>query len=135
LNHRAIAATYFEPRVWCWGRGLNRSQKLREVFAELKQFCGEKISAGELLRLATALIETYRNLDVERYGDFGYPKRDPFFASDVDKAMSDGGWRILNFERKTGMALSDDLPDNHWAVQTRIQKLVGQIQWPRTAMD
>jgi hypothetical protein len=53
----------------------------------------------------------------------------------VDKAMRDGGWRVLNFERKTGMALSDDLPDNHWAVKTRILGFVGQVQWPRTVME
>jgi hypothetical protein len=42
----------------CRGGALNRSQQLREVFAELKLVFGAKISAGELLRLATALIET-----------------------------------------------------------------------------
>jgi hypothetical protein len=106
---------------------LNRSQQLREVFAELKQFYGDKVSAGELLRLAAALIEAYQNIDVERYGDFGYPKRDPFFASDVDKAMRDGGWRVLNFESKAGMPLSDDLPDNYWALLARIQVLVRKL--------
>jgi hypothetical protein len=113
---------------------LNRPQKLREVFAELKETFGKQLPAGELIRLATALIEAYQTIDIEQYGDFGYATRDPFFIWDVDKAMRDGGWRILSFERKAGMELSDELPDNYWAVQTRIQRFIGQTEWPRIAM-
>jgi hypothetical protein len=97
----------------------------------LKQAFGEQLPAGELLRLAMALIEAYQNIEIERYGEFGYPTRDPFFIWDVDKAMQDGGWRVLHCERKTGMELSDDSSDNHWAAQTRILRFIGQTQWPR----
>jgi hypothetical protein len=105
---------------------VNRPQQVREIFAELKQVFGVRVAAGELVRVANALLETYRSLDIEHYGDFGYPKQDPYFALDVDKAMRDGGWKVLNFE-KTGMALSDDLPDNYWAVQSRVHRLVGFV--------
>lgn len=117
------------------GRLVNRSQKLREVFAELKEFYGETVSAGELLRVASALLEAYQKVDVEQYGDFGYPRREPFFFYEVDRAMLDGGWRVLNSEYRTGMELSDELPDSYWAVQAKVQKVVGQLQWPRIAME
>jgi len=114
---------------------VNRSQRLRTVYVELKEVFGDQLSAGELLRLASAFIHAYQNADVERFGEFGYSTREPFGFYDVDRAMGDGGWRVLHYERKMGMELTDELPDNFWVIQGRVKRLVGQVQWPRIEME
>jgi hypothetical protein len=101
------------------------SAQLHEVFALLKRHVDKKLPAGELLRLAFAFMELYRSIDIERYGDLGYSTREAFFAAAVDRAMKDGGWRIMAHEVKIGMAFSDDLPDNHLEISARIKRLIG----------
>ena len=114
---------------------MTQTQKIREIFAVFKSVYAGKRPAGELLRAAFAFIELYKALEVERYAEEGYSTREAFFAAAVDRAMKDGGWRIMDYERKTGMALSDDLPDNYLSVQARIKNFVGRTEWPRIGME
>jgi hypothetical protein len=94
---------------------------------------GDAFSAGELLRLAASLVAAYKlERDERDYG--GYRARDPFAAAAVDKAMTDGGWKILDFEHRAGMPMSDDIPENQLAVEARIKGFVGRAEWPRIEM-
>jgi hypothetical protein len=115
---------------------VTQTQKLRAIFAVFKEvYAGRKMPAGDMLRAAFSFIELYRALEIERYGDFGYPTREAFFAAAVDRAMHDGGWRIMEYEAKIGMELSDDLPDNYLAVEAKIRNLIGRTEWPRIGME
>jgi hypothetical protein len=73
----------------------SRSIKVRQVFAELRHALGTEIPAGELLRLAAALVDASNPRDHEAC-DAG-----PGLARDrvpLDKAFADGGWRIMGSE-------------------------------------
>jgi hypothetical protein len=80
---------------WCGERCMaGRSIKVREVFAELRRALGAKIPAGELLRLAAALVDATDPTQIRdehrRVG--GRPALD---RMPLDRAFSDGGWRIM----------------------------------------
>lgn len=111
----------------------NRPVEVRAVFLELRRALGDAFSAGELLRLAASLVAAYKlKWEDKDYG--GYAARDPFSAAAVDKAMMDGGWKILDFEHSSGMPMSDDPPENQLAVEARINRFVGRAEWPRIEM-
>ena len=117
------------------GSCVNRPSQIREVYLELRRIFGGQLNAGEVLRLAALIVKAYREpetLDPTFDDEYG---RLPFVALELDTAMEDGGWRILEYEGRRGMALTDDLPDNYFAVEARIRGFVGQTQWPRIAMD
>lgn len=110
---------------------MTRAQQVRAVFHVLKETLGDQYSAGDLLRSAAALVEACRTLDEEEALDRRVGPREAFFASEVDKAMADGGWRVLDFERRAGMHLLDELPERGIVVQKRLDRLVGRPEWPR----
>jgi hypothetical protein len=114
-------------------RPMNRPLLTRAVFFELRRALRDAFSAGELLRLAASLVAAYK-LDWEDKDYGGYVSRDPFRAAAVDKAMMDGGWKILDFEHRSGMPMSDDTPEDHLAVEARIKGFVGRAEWPRIGM-
>jgi hypothetical protein len=115
------------------GRSLSRSRQTQAVFFELRRALGDAFNAGELLRLAACLVAAYK-LDWEDKDYGGYAARDPFSAAAVDKAMMDGGWKILDFEHRAGMPMSDDAPENQLAVEARVRRFVGRAEWPRIEM-
>ena len=88
----------------------NRSIKVRQVFAELRQALGAEIPAGELLRLAAALV------DASSPGEAKDPHQslDPRPAYDqvpLDKAFADDGWAIMRIDpRLVADAYGDDDP-------------------------
>ena len=76
---------------------MTRSQKVREVYRELRLSVQGKVSARELLHCAAALVESYDD-DVDhscfelRSGGL------PFECQALDVAFADGGWRVMNYE-------------------------------------
>lgn len=75
----------------------SRSIKVRQVFAELRHALGTEIPAGELLRLAAALVDASHPCDSTNEDRNAGPgaARDQM---PLDKAFADGGWRILGSE-------------------------------------
>jgi hypothetical protein len=75
---------------------MNRPQRVRAVFQELRQTVGDRFSARELLEQASALVE----LLIDENADPLYRERMtdsvPFEERDLHDAMADGGWRVLN---------------------------------------
>lgn len=66
-----------------------------------------------LLRLAALIIEAHRKPEVV---DFEAPAFRPSYHSlALDKAFGDGGWRVLDFERRQGMSFNDDLAEDYRA--------------------
>ena len=99
-----------------------RSIKVRQVFCELRRALGFEIPAGELLRLAAALVDataTHESRDEHR-GVGPQPACDQL---PLDKAWEDGGWRIMAHEpRWVSQACRDDDP-NYATAQSRIMKV------------
>lgn len=75
----------------------SRSIKVRQVFAELRHALGAEIPAGELLRLAAALVDaSYPREPKDEHREVG--ARPAFDQVPLDRAFADGGWRIMNGE-------------------------------------
>jgi hypothetical protein len=76
-----------------------RSIKVRQVFLELRRALRADIPAGELLRLAAALVDAAHPIECrteERCISDG-PALDQV---PLDRAFSDGGWRVMQRESK-----------------------------------
>ncbi len=71
---------------------------VRAIFAELRSSLGPEVSAGDALRLAHVILRAYLE-EANSIPDFGRPGESRAFCTlPVDVAMSDGGWRVLDFE-------------------------------------
>jgi len=87
---------------------VGRSIKVRQVFAELRRALGTEVPAGELLRLAAALVDAAhpKESHSERCTD-----RPALDQVPLDRAFSDGGWRVMHREYKWILgAYRDDDP-------------------------
>lgn len=73
-----------------------RSIKVREVFVELRRALGTEVPAGELLRLAAALVDAAH--PVESHSEDRRSERPAFDQVPLDRAFSDGGWRVMHRE-------------------------------------
>ncbi len=78
--------------------------KVHQVFAELRRALGKEIPAGELLRLATRLVNASRVL---HYNGLSGDSRQTTEALPLDKAFADGGWHIMADERHW-------MPETNW---------------------
>jgi hypothetical protein len=88
---------------------VGRSIKVRQVFVELRHALGAEIPAGELLRLAAALVDATRPIE----GRDEHQRRDrpAFDQVPLDRAFSDAGWRIMHRESNwVANAYRDDDP-------------------------
>lgn len=86
-----------------------RSRKVRAVFAELRRALGEEIPAGELLRLAAALVDaSYSQVRKDEHRNLG--ARPTFDQVPLDEAFADGGWRIMETEPSWIVDTWDDNP-------------------------
>jgi hypothetical protein len=99
-----------------------RSIKVRQVFYELRRAPGLDIPAGELLRLAAALVDATAPLE-ERDERGDVRPRPAVDVLPLDKAFEDDGWRILEAERRwLGERCWDDDPG--FAVSSGIKRKV-----------
>jgi hypothetical protein len=88
---------------------MNRPQLVRSIYTELRQGAGDVANAAELLQAASVIAETL--VVDERVGDRGMCFRTggvPFDQWALDRAMSDGGWRILRYERELAQSPTED---------------------------
>jgi hypothetical protein len=88
---------------------MNRSLQLRLIYAELRFALGNRVSARILLNCANSIIEICRSDRVERSDDQSEVKQ-PFINWPLDRAIADGGWRVLACER--GRALPQYADDD-----------------------
>ena len=82
---------------------MSRPQQIRAVFQELRQALGDQFSAGDLLKRAASLVDLFTVKDDAsrfelRTGGV------PFDEWNLNAAMADGGWRILNYEYRQTLA-------------------------------
>jgi len=78
---------------------MRKPGQIRVIYAELRQMLGDEVAAGDLLKIANLFLRAYSDPpdELKEFGVAGDSR--PFLTLPVDEAMSDGGWRILSFER------------------------------------
>jgi hypothetical protein len=99
-----------------------RAIKVRQVFCELRHALGFEIPAGELLRLAAALVDATTPIESrDEHRSVG-----PQPACDqlpLDKAWEDGGWRIMDHEPRWASETCRDDDPSYATAQPRIMKV------------
>jgi hypothetical protein len=93
------------------------------VYAELRFALGKKVAARDLLDCANAVIEICRPDRSAASDDPSEVKR-PFINWPLDRAIADGGWRVLACERG---GFVTDYSDDDIGVPTRyrLQRILG----------
>lgn len=76
---------------------MNRAQRIREIFRELRRSTPRDVAASELLACAAGLVELFdddsdQSRFEQRTGGL------PFENQALDVAFADGGWRVLYHE-------------------------------------
>lgn len=80
-----------------WEYRMNRPQKIKKVYCELRMELGDEYSDYELLKSANLLIELFADdepITLDQLKSFGIYFKD----REVDEAMKDGGWRLSSNE-------------------------------------
>jgi len=92
---------------------MNRPNLIRSIYTELREVAGEVATPAELLRLASAMIEAAQPEDSCSGSQLtGYTGGVPFDLWALDRAMADGGWRILRHESELGTPVFGDDAEN-----------------------
>jgi hypothetical protein len=104
---------------------MRKPDQIRAIFMELRTALGPEVPAGDLLRIAFIIFRSYKS-DFDELGAFGRPRESrSIIGSAVDRAISDGGWQVLEFER---LWLLDNV--DHQESRTTRRLLVGQLLGP-----
>ena len=105
---------------------MNRPNLIRSIYAELREVAGEVANDAELLKVAAAVVEA---ADPDARGNLrnlsGRTGGLPFDRWALDRAMADGGWRILRYETELGTCVygdevesdSSDLEFKQWMME------------------
>ena len=76
---------------------MNRPQKIKKVYRELRMELGDEYLDYELLKSASLLIEIYEDdepITLDQLKSFGIQFKD----REVDEAIKDGGWQLSSNE-------------------------------------
>jgi hypothetical protein len=104
---------------------MNKPALIRAIFAELRYSLGPDVPAGDLIRLANLILRAHTE-DKDGLDEFGRPSEGQSLgALEVDKAMSDGGWRILAYEAQPREYFDDIDQGLLGAIRPLIEKYLG----------
>jgi len=115
---------------------MRRPALLRAIFQELRFSLGPTASAGEVLKLAHLVLKAYVADSTTGEWDPGYEHNrgsKPFASLPVDLAMSDGGWRILEFESENSRFLQDRDISQITRLRPLIEKYLGP-EWQHQSL-
>ena len=85
---------------------MRKADLLRAIFAELRRNVAADIPDGDLLRFAHLILQS-QVAKVDVLNEFGLSReRYSLFRAPLDEAIKDGGWSVLEFERRS--ARNDD---------------------------
>lgn len=90
-------------------RSMNLPTLIRMIYAELRSIAGPDESAAELVRAAADIAAAF--LSAKRGNETGatyYTGGTPFEYWTVDRAMADGGWRVLLHESEVVRTLFEN---------------------------
>src|SRR5262247_3748150 len=90
---------------------MDRPTVIREIYAELRRVADPDLSASELLRAAAEIADALHESTGEPgTGLTSHTGGVPFDRWSLDRAMADGGWRILRYETELAFPNFDDEP-------------------------
>lgn len=90
---------------------MNRPELVRSIYAELRSVADPEVGAAELLRAASEIAEAYHaTTSGHDSGLTYYAGGVPFEQWALDRAIADGGWRILRYESALAPPESEDQP-------------------------
>lgn len=89
-------------------RTMNRPDQVRAVYLELQLVADEVASDVELLRAAANLVELLDTVEQDDQRIVLHPGGVPFEQWSLDRAIEDGGWRVLSTETDIAQALYGD---------------------------
>ena len=85
---------------------MNRPQRVRAVYAELRQAAPGSIPSGTLLEYANQLVDAFYEEEEPRFElHTGRPSIDHLA---IDAVLADGGWRVLDRHSARGLDGDDD---------------------------
>lgn len=88
---------------------MNRPTLIRKIYAELRFEVGGAGSEAELLKVATAIAEIALADDRRMRPKLTYHTGGvPFNCWSLDRAMADGGWKVMKHEHAMGRYASED---------------------------
>jgi hypothetical protein len=88
---------------------MDRPTVVREIYAELRRVADPDASASELLRAAAEIADALYESTGEPDPSLTYHTGGvPFDRWSLDRAMADGGWRILRHETELAFGNVDD---------------------------
>ena len=80
---------------------MNRPKMVRSIYAEFRHAAADEGSPEELLRAATGLVDLLKPLPQSVASGMSFRTGGLSFEEwDLDRAMADGGWRVLRHERE-----------------------------------
>jgi hypothetical protein len=85
---------------------MSRPSRIRLIAAELRDILGPDIPFRDLVRMAAIILKAHDEPEKLEL-DAGYV-RATMVSMELDLALGDGGWRILEFERRLGMRFDDE---------------------------
>src|SRR5687768_9276474 len=97
---------------------------VRAIFSELRASLGADVAASDVLKLANLILRAYRD-DEQPSGDRSPPPNRAFVSLPVDHAMSDGGWRVLDFETMRASSPDEASADALATARFLIEKYLG----------
>lgn len=107
------------------GSEMRKPDLIRAIYAELRRSVTSDVSDGDLLRLAHLIVRSQLE-ETDLLAEFGRVVAGrSFWSAPVDEAMSDGGWRILEFEGRTTSARDDPDAGERRILRSLIQSFLG----------
>lgn len=98
---------------------------VRAIYAELRRSVASDIPDGDLLRFAHLIVQSQVG-HTDLLAEFGKAVAGrSLLSAEVDEAMSDGGWRILEFEGRTTSGRDDPDGGERRVLQNLIQRYLG----------
>jgi len=104
---------------------MRKPDLVRAIYVELRRNVAKDIPDGDILRLAHLIVRSQLE-ERDLLADFGRAGiGHSLLNAEVDEAMSDGGWRILEYEVGCrGVAENLD-PTQSYAARTLIERYLG----------
>jgi hypothetical protein len=99
---------------------MTRPNQLRRIVAVLRAKRPDA-EYRHLLRLAAIFIEAHREPEVLNIE--APPRRPSFHSMALDAAFGDGGWGVLDYERRLGMSFADDPAEDQYVRGDRLRRL------------
>ena len=104
---------------------MRKPDLIRAIYAELRRNVASDVADGDLLRFAHLIVQSQSD-QTDLLAVFGRAVAErSLWSAEVDDAMKDGGWRILEFEGRTTSSRDDPDGGESRVLQDLIERYLG----------